>query len=110
MRAGDGQKWGAALRSQQADGLVHRIAYVDIAERVNGNSIRQRETCVEGWPGISGVAVPNRMRSSTVNGDAENFRIVMTGPIRESGGMTAQTRSIVFRHVCRDTARGTFNP
>ena len=29
---------------------------------------------------ISGVAVPKRTRSSTVNGDAENFRIVITGP------------------------------
>ena len=29
---------------------------------------------------MSAVAVPKRMRSSTVNGEAENFRIVMTGP------------------------------
>ena len=29
---------------------------------------------------MSAVAVPNRMRSSTVNGEAENFRMVMTGP------------------------------
>ena len=41
---------------------------------------------------ISGVAVPNRIRSSTVNGVAENFRMVMTGPTSESGGMMAFTR------------------
>src|SRR4051794_38752333 len=41
---------------------------------------------------ISGVAVPNRIRSSTVNGDAANFRIVITGPMSERGGMMALTR------------------
>ncbi len=41
---------------------------------------------------ISGVAVPNRTRSFTVNGVAENFRMVMTGPTRLSGGMIAFTR------------------
>ena len=41
---------------------------------------------------ISGVAVPKRMRSSTVNGLAENFRMVMTGPTSESGAITAFTR------------------
>ena len=41
---------------------------------------------------MSGVAVPKRTRSSTVNGDAENFRIVTTGPTNESGGMMAFTR------------------
>ena len=41
---------------------------------------------------ISGVAVPKRTRSSTVKGVAENFRIVMTGPTRERGGMIALTR------------------
>ena len=41
---------------------------------------------------ISGVAVPKRIRSSTVNGLAENFRMVMTGPIKDSGGMMALTR------------------
>ena len=41
---------------------------------------------------ISGVAVPNRMRSSTVYGRVENFRTVMTGPISESGSMIALTR------------------
>ena len=34
---------------------------------------------------ISGVAVPKRMRSSTVNGDAANFRTVMTGPDQADG-------------------------
>ena len=29
---------------------------------------------------MSAVAVPKRIRSSTVKGEAENFRIVMTGP------------------------------
>ena len=28
---------------------------------------------------MSGVAVPNRIRSSTVKGEAENFRMVITG-------------------------------
>src|SRR5260221_14376126 len=35
---------------------------------------------------MSVVAVPKRIRSSVVNGDAENFRIVMTGPTSGSGG------------------------
>ncbi len=41
---------------------------------------------------ISGVAVPNRIRSSTVYGVAANFRTVMTGPTRDSGAMIALTR------------------
>ena len=41
---------------------------------------------------ISGVLVPKRMRSSTVNGEAANLRMVMTGPTRLMGGMTALTR------------------
>ncbi len=41
---------------------------------------------------MSGVAVPNRTRSSTVSGLAENFRIVITGPTSDSGGMMALTR------------------
>jgi hypothetical protein len=41
---------------------------------------------------ISAVAVPKRTRSSTVKGVAENFRIVMTGPTSDRGGMTALTR------------------
>ena len=41
---------------------------------------------------ISLLAVPKPTRSSTVNGVAENFRIVMTGPISDSGSMTALTR------------------
>ncbi len=41
---------------------------------------------------ISGVAVPKRMRSSTVKGEAANLRMVMTGPTRLSGGMMALTR------------------
>ena len=41
---------------------------------------------------ISAVAVPKRTRSSTVNGLAENFRIVMTGPISDTGSITALTR------------------
>ena len=41
---------------------------------------------------ISGVAVPKRTRSSTVNGVAENFRMVSTGPTSDSGGMMAFTR------------------
>ena len=41
---------------------------------------------------ISAVAVPNRIRSSTVKGVAENLRMVMTGPTNESGGMMALTR------------------
>jgi hypothetical protein len=38
---------------------------------------------------MSVVAVPKRIRSSVVNGEAENFRIVMTGPTSDSGGMIA---------------------
>ena len=41
---------------------------------------------------ISGVAVPKRIRSSTVYGRVENFRTVMTGPMSESGSMIALTR------------------
>ena len=41
---------------------------------------------------ISGVAVPNRIRSSTVYGVCENLRTVMTGPISDSGAMIAFTR------------------
>ena len=41
---------------------------------------------------ISGVAVPNRTRSSTVNGFAANLRTVMTGPTSDSGSMIALTR------------------
>ena len=39
-----------------------------------------------------GVAVPKRIRSSTVKGEAANLRMVMTGPTRLSGGMMALTR------------------
>ncbi len=35
---------------------------------------------------ISGVAVPKRMRSSTVKGEAANLRMVMTGPTRRAAG------------------------
>jgi hypothetical protein len=48
---------------------------------------------------ISGVAVPKRIRSSTVNGEAENFRMVMTGPISDSGGMIALTREPSVRRA-----------
>ncbi len=48
---------------------------------------------------ISGVAVPKRIRSSTVNGEAANFRIVMTGPTSESGGMIALTREPSVRRA-----------
>ena len=41
---------------------------------------------------ISGVAVPNPIRSSTVYGRVENFRTVMTGPTSDSGSMIALTR------------------
>ena len=42
--------------------------------------LRRASTHARRKSNISAVAVPNRIRSSTVNGDAENFRIVMTGP------------------------------
>ena len=48
---------------------------------------------------ISGVAVPKRIRSSTVKGEAANFRIVMTGPTSESGGMMALTREPSVRRA-----------
>ena len=48
---------------------------------------------------MSGVAVPKRIRSSTVNGDAENFRIVITGPTSDSGGMMALTREPSVRRA-----------
>src|SRR3954452_22938821 len=41
---------------------------------------------------ISGVAVSNRIMSSTVIGRAGNFRTVITGPTSERGSMTALTR------------------
>ena len=48
---------------------------------------------------ISGVAVPNLIRSSTVNGDAENFRTVTTGPMSDKGGMIALTRDPSVRRA-----------
>ena len=48
---------------------------------------------------MSAVAVPNRIRSSTVKGEAENFRIVMTGPTSDSGGMIALTREPSVRRA-----------
>ena len=48
---------------------------------------------------MSAVAVPNRIRSSTVNGEAENLRMVMTGPTRDSGGMMALTREPSVRRA-----------
>ena len=48
---------------------------------------------------ISGVAVPKRIRSSTVKGEAANFRIVMTGPTSERGGMIALTRDPSVRRA-----------
>ena len=48
---------------------------------------------------MSGVAVPKRIRSSTVNGEAENFRMVMTGPTSDSGGMIALTREPSVRRA-----------
>ena len=48
---------------------------------------------------ISGVAVPNLTRSSTVNGEAENFRTVTTGPMSDSGGMMALTRDPSVRRA-----------
>ena len=41
---------------------------------------------------ISGVEVPKLIRFWTVYGVLENFRIVMTGPISDSGAMIAFTR------------------
>ena len=41
---------------------------------------------------ISAVAVPKPMRSSTVYGRAANLRMVMTGPMSDSGAMMALTR------------------
>ena len=41
---------------------------------------------------ISGVAVPKRIRSSTVYGFFENLRTVITGPTSDSGSMIAFTR------------------
>ena len=48
---------------------------------------------------MSAVAVPNRIRSSTVKGEAENFRIVITGPTSDSGGMIALTREPSVRRA-----------
>ena len=48
---------------------------------------------------ISGVEVPKRIRSSVVNGLAANFRIVMTGPTSDSGGMIALTREPSVRRA-----------
>ena len=48
---------------------------------------------------MSAVAVPKRIRSSTVNGEAENFRMVMTGPTNDSGGMMALTREPSVRRA-----------
>src|SRR4051794_41958913 len=56
------------------------------------NTLRRASTAARRNSNMSGVAVPNRIRSSTVNGLAANFRIVMTGPISDSGGMIAFTR------------------
>src|SRR4026209_1240598 len=48
---------------------------------------------------MSEVAVPNRIRSSVVNGDAENFRIVITGPTSDRGGMMSLTREPSVRRA-----------
>ena len=48
---------------------------------------------------MSGVAVPNRIRSSTVSGLAENLRMVMTGPTSDRGGMIALTREPSVRRA-----------
>ena len=54
--------------------------------------LRRASTHARRNSNISGVEVPNRMRSSVVNGLAANFRMVMTGPTSDSGGMMALTR------------------
>ena len=54
--------------------------------------LRRASTQARRKSNISGVAVPNRIRSSTVNGVAANLRMVSTGPISDSGGMMAFTR------------------
>ena len=54
---------------------------------------------------MSEVAVPNRTRSSIVNGEAENFRIVMTGPTSDRGGMIALTREPSVRRASTIGAR-----
>ena len=54
--------------------------------------LRRASTQARRKSNISAVAVPKPMRSSTVNGWAENLRIVMTGPTSDSGGMIALTR------------------
>ena len=41
---------------------------------------------------ISAEIEPKRIRSPTCRGTFENFRIVIDGPTRESGGMIAFTR------------------
>jgi len=40
-----------------------------------------------------------------VNGEAENFRTVITGPIRDSGGMMALTREPSVRRASTIRAR-----
>ena len=63
------------------------------------NTFRRASTAARRNSNMSGVAVPNRMRSSTVKGEAENFRMVMTGPTRDSGGMMAFTREPSVRRA-----------
>jgi hypothetical protein len=48
---------------------------------------------------MSAVAVPKRIRSSVVKGEAENLRMVMTGPTNDRGGMMALTREPSVRRA-----------
>ena len=50
-------------------------------------TLRRASTQQRRKSNISAVAVPNRTRSSTVYGRAENLRMVMTGPMSDSGSM-----------------------
>ncbi len=56
------------------------------------NTFRRPSTQTLRNSNISAVAVPKPTRSSTVYGRAENLRMVITGPISDSGAMIAFTR------------------
>ncbi len=56
------------------------------------NRLSRASTHARRKSNISSVAVPNRTRSSTVYGRAENLRMVMTGPMSDSGSMMQLTR------------------
>ena len=82
------------IRSSSGMNCDSTLSVVVLPEPVPPETKRFRRASTQALrkSNISAVAVPKRMRSSTVKGLAENFRIVITGPMSDRGGMIALTR------------------